>query len=287
MDRIASGYLLAEAPVAAPDGGVFFSDVLGGGVYHWSPSRSSVETVIEKRRGVGGMAMHADGGLVVSGRDVSHVKEGGTRTLFASDDVAGLNDLTVDPDGRVVVGVLRFRPFAGEAPVPGEFLRIGSDGATTTVLPGVDWANGCAFSPDGRTFFGCDYHRGLVLAAERRSDGSYGAPRTAVVSPSGEADGMAVDENGALWVALGSRGTVGRFKPDGALDQELEVPASFVTSLCFGGDDGRDLFVTTLGNKEDPDTSGGVFLARSTVAGAPIPAVTSAPLEVRRAPLDE
>ncbi|HEY3020059.1 MAG TPA: SMP-30/gluconolactonase/LRE family protein, partial [Solirubrobacteraceae bacterium] len=177
---------------------------------------------------------------------------------------------TVDPDGRVVVGVLRFRPFAGEAPVPGEFVRIDADGSITTVLPGVDWANGCAYSPDGRTFYGCDYQRGVVLAAERRDDGTYGPPRTVVVSPSGEADGLAVDEHGALWVALGSAGRVGRFRPDGTLEDELEVPGGFVASLCFGGADGRDLFVTTAGSDEDP-TAGAVFLTRAPVAGALIP----------------
>ena len=82
---------------------------------------------------------------------------------------------------------------------------------------------------------------------------------------------MAVDEKGALWVALGARASVGRFRPDGTLDEQLDVPASFVSSLCFGGSDGRDLFITDPRQpKEDP---GAVFLTRSRVAGAPIPPV--------------
>src|SRR5262245_37772688 len=115
MERIASGYQLAEAPVATPDGGVVFSDVLGGGVHRWSPSTGQVEIVLPKRRGIGGMAAHADGGLVMSGRDVCHVRDGESRVIYAPDaasGVAGLNDLTVDPAGRIVVGQLRFRPFA-------------------------------------------------------------------------------------------------------------------------------------------------------------------------------
>ena len=269
MERIVAGYRLAEAPVAARDGGLFFSDVFGGGVHRWSPGSGRVETVIPKRRGIGGMALHADGGLVVSGRDVSHVAEDGeTRVLFADDAIAGLNDLTVDPDGDVVVGVLRFRPFAGEDPVPGEFVRVGD---RTTVMAGVLWANGCAYSPDGATFYGCDYHRGVVFAADRRADGAHGPPRALVETPGGAADGLAVDEHGGLWVALGARGTVGRFRPDGALESELDVPADFVASLCFGGDDGRDLFITTLGEPESEDASGAVFLTRASVAGAPVP----------------
>jgi len=262
MERIATGYALAEAPVAAPDGGVYFSDVLGGGVYHWSPQTGEVTTVLEKRRGVGGMARHADGGLVMSGRNVIHVRDGESRTLYTPPDgVAGMNDLTVEPDGRVIVGLLRFRPFAGEDPVAGEFVLL--DGSV--VLPGVLWTNGCAFSPDGATFYGCDYERGLVLAADREEDGSYGPPRTVAVSPSGDADGMAVDEDGCLWVALGSRATVGRFTPDGALDSELAVDADFVASVCFAGVDRRDLVITTTGD---------VFVGRAPVAGVEVPAAS-------------
>jgi xylono-1,5-lactonase len=268
--RVASGYGLAEAPVAAPDGGIYFSDALAGGVYHLSPASGAVETIVEKRRGVGGMALHADGGLVVTGRDLVHIRDGESRVLYADPEIAGLNDLGVDPDGRVIVGTMRFRPFAGEQPVAGEFIHV--DG--TVVLPGVLWPNGCGFSPDGATFYGCDYHRGVVLAADRGSDGEYGAPRPAVESPSGAVDGMAVDEAGCLWVALGPRASVGRFTPDGQLDSELQVDAEFVASLCFAGQDRRDLYITTIGNPADPEARGGVFLARSPVAGLPVPLVT-------------
>ncbi|HEX7134750.1 MAG TPA: SMP-30/gluconolactonase/LRE family protein [Iamia sp.] len=272
MEIVASGYQLAEAPVATDDGGVAFSDVLGGGVRAWSPVTGEVVDVIPKRRGIGGMARHADGGLVVTGRDVAHVRDGETRTLYAPPDgVAGLNDLTVDPEGRVVVGQLRFRPFAGETPVPGEAVVVAADGSTTVALDGIEWANGCAFGPDGRTLYMCDYHRGVVVAAERHDDGRYGPSRVVVTSPSGGADGMAVDETGALWVALGPSGTVGRFTPDGVLDAELDVPAAFVASLCFGGDDGRDLFVTTA--RAADGTPGAVIRTRVAVAGAPVGAV--------------
>ena len=275
MERIASGYALAEAPLAAPDGGLWFSDAVVGGVYRWSPGSGEVETVIERRRGVGGMAAHADGGLVVSGRDLSLVDGERSEVLYADETSAGFNDITVDPDGRLVAGVLRFRPFAGEELVPGEFVRVDGPATAAIIVPGVEWVNGCGFSPDGATFYGCDYRRGAVLAARREDDGSYGAASVLIESPSGEADGLAVDENGAIWVALGGAGTVGRFLPDGELEETIDVPASFVASLCFGGSDGRDLFVTTGGDPGDPESPGGVFHARSEVAGAPIPAVAA------------
>ena len=269
MELIASGYELAEGPVATADGGVVFADVLGGGVYEWSPSSGEVTTVLPKRRGIGGMARHADGGLVLSGRDIIHLAvNGSTRTIFQPEEgVAGINDLTVDPDGRVVVGQLRFRPFAGEQPVPGEFITVGGDQPITPVIDDVLWVNGCQFSPDGSIFYGCDVHRGVVIAADRGADGTYTNRRVVIESPTGVADGMAVDENGAVWVALGPSGSVGRFTPEGKLDLEVSMDAKFVASLCFGGADGRDLFATSIARDGGP---GAVFHDRVDVAGAPI-----------------
>jgi gluconolactonase len=277
VERIASGYQLAEAPVATADGGVVFSDVLGGGVRRWSPATGEIEVVIPKRRGIGGMAHHASGGLVVGGRDICHVRDGVSRTLFAApggSGVLGFNDLTIDPDGHVVVGQMRFRPFAGDPPVPGEFVAVDDTAVTAEVITGVEWVNGCGFSPDGLVFYGCDYQRGVVLAADRRDDGTYGPSRVIVTSPSGGADGMAVDESGALWVALGPSGSVGRFTPQGRLDEELAIPGAFVASLCFGGSDGRDLFVTTADTSGHAEPHGAVFHTRVDIAGATIPLAT-------------
>ena len=63
-------------------------------------------------------------------------------------------------------------------------------------------------------------------------------------------DGLAVDVEGCVWVAAYGGGCVSRFYADGRLDRHLEVPATEVTSLCFGGDDGRDLYIATAGNQD-------------------------------------
>src|SRR5262249_35272521 len=120
FDTLCFGYGLVEAPRADADGTVLFSDVLGGGVHRWSGD-GTVATVLPKRRGIGGLVPHAEGGLVVSGRDVSHVRDGTTRVLFTCEGVLGFNDLTTDVAGRVYVGSLRSPAFTDdEAPrVPG------------------------------------------------------------------------------------------------------------------------------------------------------------------------
>ena len=77
---------------------------------------------------------------------------------------------------------------------------------------------------------------------------------------------MALDENGAIWVALVSGG-IARLTPNGDVDRRLEPPSAFTTSVCFSG---RDLYVTTGGHSTDPDLRGCVLRTTVDVAGAPV-----------------
>jgi sugar lactone lactonase YvrE len=202
------------------------------------------------------MCVHADGGLVVSGRDVLHVRGGEQRMLLGGlDGVTGFNDLGTDVAGRLYVGALRFSPFGGEAPKPGQVWRIDGEGSAIPVLEGIDWPNGIGFSADSATMYACDYAHGTVLTA----DGVFAR------SPAGSADGLAVDESGGVWVAMGEGRAIARFNPDGSLDRTFDVPAEFVSSLCFGGDDMRDVYVTTVG---------ALLHGRSDVPGLPVPPAT-------------
>jgi D-xylonolactonase len=262
MEELASGYGLLEGPMVDLAGGVYFSDVLGGGVYRWSPE--GVEQIVPKRRGVGGIVLHEDGGLVVTGRDVAHIRDGHTRVLLDIDGVTGFNDLGSAPDGSVYVGSLRFMPFKAEQPVPGEIWRIPPRGDAAPVAGGVLWANGIGFSPDGAIAYGSDYARRCVLAWDVAADGSLAAPRVFAQMAAGSADGLAVDTQGGVWVATGEAGNVLRFRADGSLDRQLDVPGPFVSSLCFGGADMRDVFITTGDGK--------LLRGRSPVPGLPLSA---------------
>src|SRR5262245_34139555 len=72
MQEIATGYGLIEGPVWDQAKGLYFSDVLGGGIFRLDRA-GEVSLAVPKRRGVGGLALHADGGLVAGGRDIVHV----------------------------------------------------------------------------------------------------------------------------------------------------------------------------------------------------------------------
>jgi hypothetical protein len=144
---------LLECPRLTADGAVLYSDVTGGGVYR------DGEPVVPKRRGVGGLVEHRDGGLVITGRTLLH----GDCELLARDDLTGFNDLTTTPEGEVIVGALRFHPFAGEDPVPGQLLLLRGPGDAVVLDESLLWPNGIGLSPDGERLYACDYARRQVL----------------------------------------------------------------------------------------------------------------------------
>lgn len=267
MTPVVWGYSFLEAPRWDPAAGaLYFSDIIAGGVYRWLPDQA-VETVIPKRRGVGGLALHADGGLVVSGRDVAHVRDGQSRLLFTVAGALGYNDLTTDAEGRVYVGSMRSGAMEVENRVPSELWRIDGAAAATQVCAGIEFPNGVGFAPDGATLYLSNYSAATVLAIDPAS----GARRPFARMPRGNPDGLAVDEAGGVWVALGDAGAIARFAPDGTLDRTVDVPATFVTSLCFGGADRRDIYVVTTDNTDDPERGATVFRTRSDVPGLLLP----------------
>src|SRR2546428_237699 len=259
METLASGYGLVEAPRVDGAGNLYFSDAIDGGVYRRAPD-GAMSIVVPKRRGVGGLALHADGGVVISGRDVSHVRDGKTRILLAVEGVLGFNDLTTDAAGHVFVGSLRSPALQSENRVPGELWRIEGAGRAVEVYRDVAFANGVGFSPDGRTIYHSSYSEGLVLTHDLADDGRGVNRRVFARVPRGNPDGLAVDEAGGVWVALGSGGGIARFRPDGGLEHVLAVPPPFVAGLCFRGAGPRDLYGTTRGHNERADRRRTPFL---------------------------
>ena len=270
LETLAYGYGLVEGPRVDAAGNLFFSDARNGGVYQRSPD-GTIATVVPRRRAVGGIALHADGGLVISGRDVCHVRDGTTRVLLAIDGVPGFNDLCTDAQGRVYTGSLRFNVFQDGPRPPGELWRIDAGGAATQLYGDVGLSNGIGFSPDGRQLYHADSAARHVIVHDIAPDGAATNRRVFATLANGSPDGLAVDESGSVWVAAAGGGSVACFRPDGTLDQTLPVPARSVTSLCFGGQDRRDLYIVTADNTEDPARQGTIFRMRAPVPGLAAP----------------
>ncbi len=285
MQALAQGYGLIEGPVWDHERGLLFSDVLFGGVYALSRS-GVVTTVFEHRRGIGGMALHTAGGLVVSGRNVSYkpFDGGATVTLLDSDPDhgnVGYNDLTTDSKGRIYVGSLGASPVFddGRSPQAGNLYLIDIDGSSRMVGRDVQLTNGLGFSPDGRTLYHSDSRRSSVFRYAVAADGSLGEKELFVRAERGVPDGLVVSTDGAVWVALAGNGHgVAVYAPDGAQRDFVEIPVPMCTSVCFGGEDLMDLYIVSGSEGTGSDRGGAVYRHRTRVAGLPVaPARTALP----------
>jgi gluconolactonase len=283
MQEVATGYGLIEGPVWDAAKGLYFSDVLNGGVFLLD-KQDKVSVALPKRRGIGGMALHAAGGLVVGGRDIAHARFDGSEPTVLLDaktahDATGFNDLTTDAAGRIYVGSLAFRVFGGDTPKPGNLYRIDLDGSVAQVSDGVLLTNGLGVAPDGKRLYHSDARREMVRVYDVAADGSLGPWRAFCAMGAGKVpDGLKVAADGSVWVADAHAGRVAVFEPDGRHRKDIAVPLPMVTSVCFGGAEMRDLYVVTGSRGGPRENCGTVFRTRADVPGLPL-----APCRVKRA----
>ncbi|MEU6251372.1 SMP-30/gluconolactonase/LRE family protein [Streptomyces sp. NPDC047043] len=155
-----------------------------------------------------------------------------------------MNDGVADPAGRFWAGSMAH----DGTPGAGSLYRTDPDGTVVRVLDGLTIANGPAFTADGTTMYLADTAAGTILRCRVDSvcGDLSGGPETFAQLHDGEGgpDGMTVDAEGCLWVAMWGAGAVRRYHPDGRLLHTLTVPAPHPTSVCLHPGDDR-LFVTT------------------------------------------
>jgi sugar lactone lactonase YvrE len=186
-----------------------------------------------------------------------------------------MNDGGCDPDGRFYCGSMAYASTAGR----GSVYRLDPDGSSRAVLSGVTVSNGLAWSPDGSTAYYVDSGTRRVDAFDYDPERGWSGRRPAVkVDPSaGIPDGLAVDADGYLWVALHGGGAVHRYRPGGHLDGRVELPVSQVTACTFGGPGLDQLYITTSRLDMDPAAEPGAgALFRADVGVTGLPAATFA-----------
>ncbi|WP_024874360.1 SMP-30/gluconolactonase/LRE family protein [Saccharomonospora piscinae] len=264
-----------EGPVWDTGAGLLrFVDLLRGDVLAHRPggpvSRRAVSTVaaaLRPRRG-GGLVVAVERGFALVEPDT-----GAVTILPAVWDDPGvrMNDGGCDPQGRFYCGSMAY----DAAPGRGALYRLDADGTVHTVLTGVTISNGIGWSADGATVYYVDSPTQRVAAYDFDGDsGRFSRPRTVVEIPPerGMPDGMTLDAEGGLWVALWGGGAVHRYTPDGRLDEVVEVAATRVSACAFGGDDLTELYVTTsrqgLSGTAEP-AAGALFRCRPGVSGLP------------------
>jgi len=278
FETLATGYCFLEAP-RADDEGLWFTDLLLGGLYRWRRA-TGIERFLPDRQHIGGVALNEDGKVICGGPGGLIWFDPATRAsgvLLDSIDgkpLAGANDMLPDGKGGLIFGSLTTAESAENA-ASNSLYRLDPDGSTTLLASGLRIANGIGLSPDGKRLY---HNESLVgtFAYDVRDDGSLGPAQLFWSQTNG--DGLAVDAEGGVWIACFSDADLVRLLPDGSVDRRIKMPHEVVSSLCFGGADWRDLYVTTAGNDgvaallrgEEPPLEAGVFLARSDIPGLPV-----------------
>ena len=227
-------------------------DILGKHVHRGTLGRDGALgelTTITLDRHVGAVAPAESGGYVVAaGPGYLHIRPDGTlRELAQPAAGAGdvrMNDGACDPQGRFWAGTMAYDESAGA----GTLYRLELDGTTTTMLTGLTISNGIGWSPDGSAMYLNDSGSGHVFAFDFDGPtGAIGGQRTLVHmdTPGVGPDGLTVDEEGGLWVAVWGGSAVHRYRPDGSLAEVVELPVERPTSCAFGGRARDTLFVTS------------------------------------------
>jgi sugar lactone lactonase YvrE len=226
-------------------------DILTGRVYRGRVEEDGSLSLVGQYQlpgTVGAIApVHDDEGwIVAAGQGFLHLGSDGSLRPIAEVSPAGtrMNDGACDPQGRFWAGTLAddFRPGGGA------LYRLDGDGNVEVIRRDLTISNGLGWSPDGATMYLADSGPGVVYAFTfDPGSGTLADDRPFVTIPEevGTPDGLTVDTDGDVWVAIYGGGRIHRYSPAGVLREQLVVPAHQSTSCTFAGADLNRLYVTT------------------------------------------
>ena len=265
---------LGESPIWIPElQQLIWVDIRNGDFYKWVRGRDDVERTFVGHS-VSAVAPRSAGGYVLATRSgFAMLDDNGAFDMIA--EVEGdnssnrMNDGKCDVRGRFWAGTMSEQ----STPGVGSLYTLNLDRSVTKRLAGVTISNGIDWSPDGKTMYYVDsLSHGLDAFDYNEERGELGGRQRVIdVEPSaGLADGITVDEEGFIWVALHSGGAVHRYSPEGILDLRVELPVPLVTSCTFGGPNLSELYITTAVDEDNvAPLAGAVFRYQARVAGLP------------------
>ena len=243
---------LGEGPYWVPeDDCLLWVDIEGARLHRtYFPAK---ETVTDSPGPISAAFPAVGGGILIAGGSALTLlfpaERGGqwvTRTIadVPARDGIRFNDAGVDPAGRVWAGSMHM----DEAAPLGELYRLDAGGRLNPVVKNVTVSNGLGWSPDGSRMYYADspLRRVDVFDYDPATGEAFARRAFADLSEAeGVPDGLTVDADGCVWVAMWGGSALRRFTPDGQPDAVLPVPVSQPTSCAFGGPDLADLYITS------------------------------------------
>jgi len=280
FEVLATGYCFLEAPRAAGEH-VWFTDLLLGGLHRLSPD-GTVDVFLPDRHHVGGLAVNADGRMICGGPgglvwlDPQSGESGVLLDVIDGEPFTGANDFIPDGKGGLYFGTLSKGADYSQEPQLTQLYHLDASRDVTKVADELKFANGVGLSPDGTKLYHNESLNG-VFVYEVCQDGTLANKR--LFNPREDGDGLAVDQEGGVWIAHFASAEVARYRPDGTIERRIPLPHKAVSSVAFGGPDWCDLYVTTAGNHgieslfsgELPPREASLFRARSDIPGVPVP----------------
>jgi sugar lactone lactonase YvrE len=250
-------------------GELLWVDIGAGRVLRASLDEVDAPAVHQAGTTVGAVTPREDGGwLLAAGRGLLALDEDGTQRPVAELEPEGvrMNDASCDPQGRFWAGSMAFDQTPGAASLH----RLDADGSVHPVLRGLTISNGLGWSPDATVMYLNDSGPSTTWAFDVEPEtGTLSGQRALVEHTDGACDGMAVDDEGCLWIPLWGGSAVDRFDPAGRRIGRVSVDASQPSDCCLV--DGRLIITTATNGLWEPGPADGLLhVAEVGVGGPPV-----------------
>ncbi len=284
FSAIAQGLYLEGLAIDPVRDTIWYSDVIGGGIHGVKPDGTKVAGFNQGRMWTGGVLMNGDGCVLSSGQggimwnDPETGASGWLIDQIDGEPVNGINEMVPDGLGGIWFGTTDIaNVIAGQPPLPTALYHLAADRRLTCAARDIGFANGIMFDAGAMRLYCNDTFKGVWrfdVAPDRSLDGRQ------FLLEKEDADGMALDADGNLWITGFRSGFFTRLSPTGQRLDDVPTPAGAITQLRFGGADGRDCYfnaVPTDGGdtlKDGGEISAAnsfLYKARSAVPGRPAP----------------
>ena len=258
-EKYLDGFVFLEGP-RWHDGALWVSDMMAHKIYR-IPENSEREVVVEVPKRPSGLGFMPDGTLIVVSmldRLVYKLVDG---ELVLHADASGtvngdLNDMVVDSKGRAYIGNFGYDIFGGGDPATAEIILVDPDGSHRVVADNLECPNGTVISTDGRTLIVAESFAGRLTAFDRADNGDLSNRRIYAEFPGLVPDGMCLDVDGNVWVALFADKKFVQVNQNGEVIATVDVGPDSAIACQLGGDDGRTLFCLIYSGEIDDIAQG-------------------------------